>query len=100
RREYANAPEDTATVLCRAAALRAQGQPEDALAVLDALPVADWQRPKVALWRGVLLAETGQKDRARAALQIAAGDHGFLPEEQALLQAAANQIGLRPAALK
>ena len=98
RREYAAAPQDTATVLCRAASLRAQGQPEDALAVLEAMPVADWQRPKVALWRGVLLAETGQKDRARTALQIAMTGQGFLPEEQALLQSAASKIGLRLAA--
>ena len=56
------------------------------------------QRPKIALWRGVLLAETGQKDRARAALQIAMGDNGFLPEELALLQAAGNKIGLRTVA--
>lgn len=96
RREYAASPDDTATVLCRAAALRAQGQPADALAVLDAMPVAEWQRPKVALWRGVLLAETGQHDRARTALQIAMTGQGFLPEEQTLLQTAASKIGLRP----
>lgn len=98
RREFTAAPDDTAAVLCRAASLRAQGQLEEALAVLDKMPVSDWQRPKIALWRGVLLAETGQKDRARAALQIAMGDNGFLPEELALLQAAGNKIGLRPAA--
>lgn len=95
RREYATAPDDLAAVLCRAAALRAQAQPEDALAVLDALPVSDWQRPKVALWRGVLLAETGQKDRARTTLQLAIADPGLLPEELALLIASANKIGLR-----
>lgn len=100
RREYAIAPEDTAVVLCRAASLRAQAQPEDALAVLDAMPLSDWQRPKVALWRGVLLAETGQKDRARTALQLAIADPNLLPEETALIISAGNKIGLRITAPK
>lgn len=100
RREYATAPEDTAVVLCRAASLRAQAQPEDALAVLDAMSLSDWQRPKVALWRGVLLAETGQKDRARTALQLAITDPNLLPEETALIISAGNKIGLRITAPK
>lgn len=93
-------PESAVARLGYALSLRTQHHPAEALAQLNILPDADKQLPRIALWRGVLLLETGDKTEARATLNRI--DHSrLLPEEVAIWrefsgQAAAPVVRPRP----
>ena len=61
---------------------------KEAVERLDKIPVADRGRADLAFWRAVILADTDQKDEARAAA-LQARRPGLLREEIKLLETAA-----------
>ena len=63
-------------------------QMKEAVERLDKIPVADRGRADLAFWRAVILADTDQKDEARAAA-LQARRPGLLREEIKLLETAA-----------
>lgn len=86
--DYAKNPGDPFVASTYAFALHLQGRDKQGLAVLEKLPPAELAQPSVALYYGVLLAATGNTDKAMPWLQLAKTKGHLLPEEQELLSAA------------
>jgi predicted Zn-dependent protease len=74
-------------------ALFVKGKPKQALEIMNALAADDLRQPSIAAYYGIILAGTGEKERAREFLALAA-DAKLLPEERTLLNKAREQAML------
>jgi len=90
RSVYLQKTNDAIGVSTYAYSLYLQGRSHEGLAVLQALPPSDLEKPSVALYLGVLQA-TNDSVEARKYLDLAAAGP-LLPEEKALLELARKQL--------
>lgn len=84
REAYLAATNNATLASTHAFALHVQGKTADGLRVLQAFSEADLQNPGVAAYYAVLLAASGQRDKATPLVAIAEKGQ-LLPEEKALL---------------
>ena len=90
---YDKDPTQMANVIPFAAVRWRQGRPQDTLDLFAQLSDTDRDRPQVAIWMGLALADLGQIEAARPLLQKA-WHRDLSREEQALLRAAGAKVGL------
>jgi tetratricopeptide (TPR) repeat protein len=81
---YMENPGKAAIVRIYGLSLYLQGRKDEAVKVMDALPVEELKQPALALYYGIFLAANGQFDKSREYLQRAQA-LSMLPEEKALL---------------
>jgi hypothetical protein len=87
-------PTDAAAAVCYAASLRIQKQVTRAMGVMEALPEAALANPRVALWRAVLLVDSGRGTEA-APLMPRIDSRQLLEEEGRLLLAAGERMRMQ-----
>lgn len=84
-------PDDPVITSTYAYALHLQGRTAEGLAALRQLPPAQLELPAVALYYGVLLAASGDRERAAHFLAVAERGGPLLPEETLLINQAAGK---------
>jgi len=81
---YRQNPLNPAVASSYALSLHTQGKDADAVTALEKLPPAQLRQPGIALYYGIVLAATHQREKAQTFFDLARGAP-LLPEEKALL---------------